>query len=433
MTSPSDIAPVVAPVRGHTCRELYKAIFESDVPEQMVRQLPAQSLYMVIKEIGLATAGDLLSLASLEQIRLLSDLDLWHGDVLDEERMWEWLSLADEGDSLEILQKVLKCIDLKLVSILISKYVEVQVFEESTDNPPAPGFYTPDKGFTWIGIKLENEDQHFLLARLLALIFETSTELFYQLLSVPSVATVSMLEEEGFTERTKRLAAEGVPEPEVAATIHAPYSLQEALNDLTREQPHVVVEDVRAVEPMLYEARATKYFSELMQGSHAHDVLAMEFTYLVNAAIVRFGVDFGDQESVLFLCQKIKGAVNIGLEKVLSENSHSLESVYTTLGLEKLYRLGLAELMALRTTARKVTLEQAESFKDSDASLFSIVACAREPFPCMPMFLEDDGSVSDEQGALPTGERAIETLAGVRAVGNLLEGFLARLVQEPAS
>jgi len=262
VTSPSDIAPVVAPVRGHTCRELYKAIFESDVPEQMVRQLPAQSLYMVVKEIGLATACDLLSLASLEQIRLLSDLDLWHGDVLDEERMWEWLSLADEGDSLEILQKVLKCIDLKLVSILISKYVEVQVFEESTDNPPSPGFYTPDKGFTWIGIKIENEDQHFLLARLLALIYETSTELFYQLLSVPSVATVSMLEEEGFTERTKRLAAEGVPEPEVAATIHAPYSLQEAVNDVTREQPHVVVEDVRAVEPMLYEARATKYFSE---------------------------------------------------------------------------------------------------------------------------------------------------------------------------
>jgi len=170
-----------------------------------------------------------------------------------------------------------------------------------------------------------------------------------------------------------------------------------------------------------------------MQGSHAHDVLAMEFTYLVNAAIVRFGVDFGDQESVLFLCQKIKGAVNIGLEKVLTEDSHSLESVYTTLGLEKLYRLGLTELMALRTTARKVTLEQAESFKDSDTSLFSIVACAREPFPCMPMFLEDDGSVSDEEGALPTGERAIETLAGVRAVGNLLDGYLARLVQEPAS
>jgi hypothetical protein len=433
VNSPSNNAPVVAPVRGHTCRELYKAIFESDAPEQMVRQLPAQTLFMVVKEVGLSASCDILSLASLEQIRLLSDLDLWHGDVINEEQMWEWLSLADEGDSLEILQKVLKCLDLKLISILISKYVEVQVFEESTDNPPAPGFYTPDKGFTWIGIKLENEDHHFLLARLLALIFETSTELFYQLLSVPSVATVSMLEEEGFQERTKRLAAEGVPEPDVAATIHAPYSLQEALEEVRRNEQHTIVEDVRAVEPMLYEARSTRLFSELMQGSHAHDVLAMEFTYLVNAAIVRFGIDFGDQEAVLFLCQKIKGAINIGLEKILRESNQVLQAVYAALGLEKLYQVGLAELMTLRSTARKITLEQVEGFKDSDPSLFSTVACAREPFPSMPIFLQDDGSVIEDGGALQSGERAIETMAAVNVVGSRLAGLLDRLVQDAAS
>lgn len=432
MSNSSQTAPVVAPVRGHTCRELYRAIFESDAPEQMVRQLPAQSLFMVVKEIGLPAACDLLTLASLEQIRLLSDLDLWHGDVLNEESLWEWLSLADENDSLEILQKVLKCIDLKIVSVLVAKYVEVQVFEESTDNPPAPGFYTPDKGFTWIGIKLENEDNHFLLARLLALIFETSTELFYQLLSVPSVATISMLEEESYQERTKRLAAEGVPEPEVASKVHGVYSLQEALADLKQQGVSNAIEDVRAVEPLLYQSRATKFFSELLQGSHAHDVLAMEFTYVVNAAIVRFGIDFSDQDAVFLLCQKVKGAINIGLEKLVEETGTRVQEIYNTLGLEKLYRLGLADLMVLRALARKVSLEQAELFRDAEPALFSTVACAREPFPSMPLFLEDDGTVEQKDGALESGERAIETLAAVKAVRDLLDGVINDTAQKSA-
>ena len=432
MSNSSQTAPVVAPVRGHTCRELYRAIFESDAPEQMVRQLPAQSLFMVVKEVGLPAACDLLALASLEQIRLLSDLDLWHGDVLNEESLWEWLSLADENDSLEILQKVLKCIDLKIVSVLVTKYVEVQVFEESTDNPPAPGFYTPDKGFTWIGIKLENEDNHFLLARLLALIFETSTELFYQLLSVPSVATISMLEEESYQERTKRLAAEGVPEPEVASTVHGVYSLQEALADLKQQGVSNAIEDVRAVEPLLYQSRATKFFSELLQGSHAHDVLAMEFTYVVNAAIVRFGIDFSDQDAVFLLCQKVKGAINIGLEKLVEETGTRVQEIYNTLGLEKLYRLGLADLMVLRALARKVSLEQAELFRDAEPALFSTVACAREPFPSMPLFLEDNGTVEQKDGALESGERAIETLAAVKAVRDLLDGVINDTAQKSA-
>lgn len=432
MSNPSQTAPVVAPVRGHTCRELYKAIFESDAPEQMVRQLPAQSLFMVVKEVGLSAASDLLTLASLEQVRLLSDLDLWHGDVLNEESLWEWLSLADENDSLEILQKVLKCIDLKIVSVLVAKYVEVQVFEESTDNPPAPGFYTPDKGFTWIGIKLENEDHHFQLARLLALIFETSTELFYQLLSVPSVATISMLEEESYQERTKRLAAEGVPEPEVAAKVHGPYSLHEALADLKQQGASNAIEDVRAVEPLLYQSRATKFFSELLRGSHAHDLLAMEFTYVLNAAVVRFGIDFSDQEAVFLLCQKVKGAINIGLEKLVEETGNRVHDIYNTLGLEKLYRLGLAEVMVLRSRARRISLEQAESFRDADPALFSTVACAREPFPTMPLFLEDDGTVDQKDETLESGERAIETLAAVKAVRDLVEGALNNTAQKSA-
>jgi hypothetical protein len=417
----NDSAPVVSPFRGHTCRELYRAIFDAEAPEQVVRQLPVQSLFMVVKQMGLPSCCDLLMMASLEQCRLLTDFDLWHGDVLNEEALWEWLALADEADSLEVLQKVLKCMDLKLVAILIGKYVEVKVFEEVTDQPPGPGFHTPDKGSTWVGITTENPDHHFLLARLLALIFETNTELFYQLLQTPAVATQSMLEEESFQERTKRLAAEGVPEPEVAASIHAPYLLVEAQAELAAGSSHKVIEDVRAVEPLLYEARSHRCFADLLRHVSDHEAIEMEFTYLVNAAVVRFGVDFSDQEQVLLLCEKMKGAINLALETLISDGKQSAVEVYRALGLQKLYRLGLSEILSLRVVARGIALEEAEKIRDLDKALFSIIACARESFPCVPMCVDDKGAVIEEGGVLSPGVRPIETPQALQAVREALK------------
>jgi hypothetical protein len=123
------------------------------------------------------------------------------------------------------------------------------------------------------------------------MIFETNTELFYQLLASPSVATASMLEEESYQERVKRLAPDGVPEPEKAATLHAPNSYAEALKDLHERGPRRVIEDVRPVEPLLYEARSSRLFAELLRMICDHETIEMEFTYLLNAAVVRFGVD----------------------------------------------------------------------------------------------------------------------------------------------
>jgi hypothetical protein len=388
----------------------------------MVLQLPVQSIFMVVKQSGLASCTDIIAMTSVEQCRLLTDLDLWHGDNLNEDALWEWLALTDEGDSLEILQKILKSIDLKLVAVLIGRYVETRVFEEPTDQPPGPGFHTPDKGFTWIGVNVDNPDRHFLLARLLAMIFETNTELFYQLLATPSVATVSMLEEESYQERTKRLSAEGVPDLELANEMNAPYSFNEALGDLHKGSNRKTIEDIRAVEPLLYEARSSRLFAELLRRISNRDDLEMEFTYILNGAVVRFGVDFSDHEQVLSLCERVKGAINIGLERLVKDSDRTVQDVYQTLGLGKLYRLGVTELISIRSLARKISLEDAESIRGEDAVLFSIVACAREPFPCAPECIDNSGLGIERDGSLATGIRPIDNLELLGVVKERLSG-----------
>jgi len=403
-----------------SCRDLYRDIYEADSPEQAVRELPAQTVYMLVKHQGIEGAADLISMASVEQCRLIADLDLWHNDTVNEENLWKWLALTDETDSLELLQKALKFIDLKVLSILFGKYVEVVIFDEPADQPPHPGFHTADQGNSWVGIKVEDPNKHFLLARLLALIFETSAELYYQLLSISSVATVSMLEDEAYVERTKRLAAEGVPEAEVAAGIHAPYSLNEALSSLYRSQPHYTVEDVRSVDPLLYEARVNRHLAELLAAIPDREAAELELTFILNGAVVFFGIDHSEQELVFALAEKVKGAINIGIEKVRKNAPEDLKTIFNTLGLGVLYRLGWAELSLLRSKARKITDTKLGDLKD-DAVSFSVVARAREAFPEMPLFLSESGEVTHYEGELQSGFRAIESMLALESVRMILE------------
>src|SRR4051812_29931238 len=153
----NDLKPI------NTAQKLAKAIFKADVPEEYIRQIPAQSLYMAMKENGLESSAEIIEIATLEQCRLLLDFDVWEKDQFSEAQFWEWLALTDATNSLVIVQKLLKFVDLKLVALLIARYVDVKVLEEPTDEPPGPGSYTPDQGFTWIFINAEDSTQHFLL------------------------------------------------------------------------------------------------------------------------------------------------------------------------------------------------------------------------------------------------------------------------------
>lgn len=397
--------------RGMTCRELAKAIFAGGAPEQIIRQLPAQTLYMVAKLNGLASSSDLVESALLEQCRLMLDFDIWKGDEIDEESLWTWLGLTEEENSLELLQKVLKCIDLKVIAVLIGRYVDVKVLEEPTDLPPMANYHTPDRGFTWVGIKCEDSHNYFLLARLLALIFETNAELYYQLLSTTSVATESMLIEESFTDRTKRLAAEGVPEAELAAEVNAPLTLPEVLAAFDKRSSAATIEGIRPIDPLLFESRATKHLASLIDQVADKDQIAAEFTYILNAAVVHFSVDFTEQERVFQLSAKVKAAINIGIEIVIEQRTTTLVDLHSILGLQRLYRLGLTYIRHVGKKAQRLSTDDLKLLQ-SDTVLFSIIACLREPFPEMPAFLSDDGSIDDD--TLTAGQRPIETLAALR-------------------
>lgn len=394
---------------GLNSRTLAKAIFDADVPEELIRTIPAQSLYLTIKYNGLASSADLLEIATLQQCRLLLDFDCWDHKSFNEENFWEWLAVTDATNSLIILEKLLRFVDLKLIAMLIAKYVRCEIQEEPSDQPHEPGFYTPDKGYTWLSIEIEDGTKQFLLGRLLALIFESDAELFYQLIAIPNVSTYSMLEEKSFQDRERRLSEEGIPDEELAYELNSPLSIAEATTQLQSKSVFEICPARHTVQPLIYDHLLLKPLGNLFRESSIISDLESELTMLMNAAIVHWNTDFDKLDALQLLTQQVKGAINIGLEALQKINDNSLIEIYKTLGLAKIYRHGLTHLFNLRKLALKLK-QQFDSSTAADPIRQAQLEAACSPFPYIIITSRKEQSPLDATSGTSSEKKAIETL-----------------------
>ncbi|MCB0331882.1 MAG: hypothetical protein KDD55_00215 [Bdellovibrionales bacterium] len=400
----------IAPHKG----DLFKAILSSNHPKELVRTLPAETLYLEIRKRGLTDCAEFVELASDEQCRLMADFDLWNGDTFSEDRFWEWLELPDATEDLKPLQKLLRFVDLKLVSLLISRYIAVETFEEPTDSPPSPDFYSPDKGRTWIQIQLENEHYQFLLGRLLAYIFESDAKVFYQLLSIPSVSTDSILEESSYEDKRKRLCAEGIPDDETAERMNSPLPESLVRSMLDKSNVESLALDAPIVEPLIFsQSRITlEPFGTLLRelSESERERFQQQLTRVMNGSLLYWKIPFSDTDAVKRIASATRGALNIALEKIAEISDCSPLKAYQALSVEGLYRFGLSLLFPVRTLARKIGEER----EIADSIALTVLEAAQKDLPHAPAFLEELKAASEMPEKLSGEMTAIETLEDLR-------------------
>ncbi|MCB9029562.1 MAG: hypothetical protein H6619_00790 [Deltaproteobacteria bacterium] len=412
--------------KSRSSRALIKDIFNSDNPEAFTQGLPAQSAYLLVRTLGAESAGDLISLLSREQYQLCLDFDLWHKDRINQAKFWEWLQSTDEENDLAPLRKFISSIDLKILAFFLGQHLETAIFDEPTEEPPAPQWYTPDKGYTWVGITLEDPDKHRLLGKLLAFIFEGNPELFYQLISIPNVSTPSELEEGAYQDKQKRLQSEGIPDDEQVHQITSPLPLVEVLHLLNQPEANRAIEPLPIIEPLIYRAQSLQpleaFLTEAEQelSDSEFEIFQSEFTLIVNAAVVKWNFQIEDYSRLQDALQQIRGILNIGLEKVGSASEKRLLETYQALGLQRIFRVGVQALNELSSIANGVSKQSVEQAVD-DTPTFSILACARETIPVYPLFLNDDGSFSETEGKLLEGQKPFERVAEIELVKDYLK------------
>jgi hypothetical protein len=387
----SELSPTLT--RGLAPRKLWRqgkkridAILSSEHPANEVRSLVPQEFYYLLTAFGKDYNIELVELASIDQIKFILDLDCWHHDEVSEEKLIEWLALTDAAEDLNVLRKIITCIDIRIFGYLICKYVEVIVLEESSEQPPQEYFTSPDKGFTWLRVHHENSESYFQITRALALIFDTNPAIFYQLLAIPSVSTASTLLEEAYQDRVKRLAAEGIPEIEFAFQVCEPSNLYQPKN-----KDFVLPTYVAKLAPSLFLDQKQSIFEAIYSSIEDVSIFESEFALILNAATVRWHVSFSEIEKIKFLASQVRGAIEIGFERVSEEYpSRNAIEHYQEIGLQGAFKQGLFSLNLIRFNANKV-LKQKENLHEK---IKNLVLALAQPFPYL---LETNSDTFDQK------------------------------------
>ncbi|RME60200.1 MAG: hypothetical protein D6780_03780, partial [Candidatus Dadabacteria bacterium] len=294
---------------------IYHLIFNTKEPELAVRQFPSQLLYIAVKERGLVDSTELIEIMSDAQLKALLAMDLWEKERFNVSKIWQWLSLPEASGDLKILQKILRVLDLKIISLLIAKYTEVLYYDEPTDAPPAEGFITPDKGRTWIRVNTSSAENDFYLSRLLALLHETSSNVYYQLLMVPQVATFSMIEEEALKERNRVLSEIGFPDEELSKELNTPLPLERFLREnkefLTASQKEIDLLNLKKKDATLeaFKGGSATPLSLLREMVRNLEDIYEEQTLLVNAALLYTGEELWDYKNILKTFKSVTGLI----------------------------------------------------------------------------------------------------------------------------
>lgn len=184
-------------------------IFNSSNPVAAVQALSAVEIYSIIEDVGLENSFELFQFATIEQARVILDLDLWDEWTISLERTAKWLDMilsADDNFALNLLSNI----DQELLIILLKKTLTVgggvaDIINSEDLNREWD--HTFDEVFF---LRFEDEEQSDLIMKLLELLHNENHRVYRSLMLGAESELVTELEETAWQFRVGRLEDEGI-------------------------------------------------------------------------------------------------------------------------------------------------------------------------------------------------------------------------------
>jgi hypothetical protein len=343
---------------GLPARQKRDLILSSPDAERLVRSFAPETLFYTLKEIGVADAGDLLSLAIPEQVRWLFDLDCWHKDQPNLERMREWVEAISEGGRKRLADGLMG-IDLELVSLLLRQYIRVHRLDAPQDVPDVPSdrFVQFDEHYLIESIRYDTIHQYLL--EFLEEAFERDYNYFAALMEEIYWGVEAELEEQAYQFRNARLADHGFPDYYDAQALFSYLSPQQFLELRSQYVPplHDALDGNGAIAPemapVLSAVENSLFNTALTAGFAAQGQrqLRSEMALVSNQVLVARSVDFGDPEAVRVAVEMTHNYLNLGLENLAGGDLGAAIEHLRATHLQLLFRLGVSLTIDLRKRA----------------------------------------------------------------------------------
>lgn len=398
------------------------ALLESADPAAAVAALSVPDFYFLVKEVGLADAGDLVELATPQQIRGCLDLEVWDRDRVQLEAAAPWLlSVIETGP--DKLAETWAGLDAELRALFLARsaiVIDHSMGEELPDEEERPAFSTPDTFFTVV-VTAEREDEIRLVYRLIDDLYRVDQELARHTLLSSRSELPSELEEMSYRWRSGRMADLGYADFYEALEVFRPLDPDSVrMDEATAEPPEAAATDeARAAglpAPVAEPIAGTFLARALEQVADAAEAERLEaaLVHLVNRVLSALRVRPGDEEGVRSATAAAAATVSIGLEHLCAGKVDRAPAALAAVSLTRLHRLGHSLILRLGRMARLLAPRSLTAGEPSQSVLEALLR-ARPLFPT---------ALDDPPGA---DLRAFRQMADLRRVAAHLTDLAARI------
>ncbi len=347
---------------GLPARQKRDLILASPEAERLVRSFAPETLFHTLKEIGAADAGDLLSLATPEQVRWLFDLDCWNKDQPNFGRIREWLEAVAEGGRRRMAEGLM-ALDIELAALILRQFFRVYRVDDPQGTPDAPldRFVQFDEHY--LIEQIRKETAATLLLEFLEEAFERDYNYFESLMEEIYWGVGAELEEQAYRFRGARLADRGFPDFYSAQEVFAyldPARFFEIRKVYDAPSRAELLTDDELVPPDLAPWLAdgdNSLLSLAITAGFAAEgkrQLRAEMAMVTNQVLVARAVDFGDIEAVRDAVSMTHSYLNLGLEHLAGGDLRGAIEHLRDTHLKLLFRLGVSLTIDLRKRAEAV-------------------------------------------------------------------------------
>jgi hypothetical protein len=356
-------------------RAKYQMILEAADCGELVQALPAQDLFILIKDLGMEDVAELVSLASTDQVTAFIDLDSWDADRLEGEAALKWLvPMLAEGDEEKIGQS-LREFDFSLLVLILRKFVTVEhgpevLLDEDVQMEQAER----EKIYQ---VSYRDSETAKLIGGLLDVLRRRDPDFYVHLLEAVRQELPSMLEEDVYRQRGHRLADVGFPDPFEALDLFAP------LDPETFEPADFArFSDAPPVAGMapgfaLTVGRPGNLLAEVLSAGISESS-AWDLTFLLNRAMVADRVDVGDRTAIREELDLVYGCLNLALEHLCGADAEKAAGLFSRTYLVPLFRFGFSLTLSLQRRARTLRDSVIGPYLDGPyASLVATLSSAR--------------------------------------------------------
>ena len=393
------------------------ALLARDDAAEAIAALAPSEIYEMVHEVGFEDAGDLIPLATPEQIQGCFDLDAWTKDELDIAPLKPWLTALVEA-GFEKLGEVWNGLDADLRALIFQRAVkvyDVNLGEEPAEDNDGAILATPDRFFM-----LElfgDDDQQRLYQQVIEDLYRADADVARLTIMSARSEPPAELEEQSYRWRAGRLADQGYVDffdaldlfkpLEAAAVTIGEETQDRGITDEPRRLPLAVVEELIGRS---FLARALAAIEEPEAAERIESALMV----LVNKVLAAGRAKPGQAEVVKRGALYATSTLSLGLETLTRGDVGRATEALKSVGLTRLFRVGYTVTSKLA----RLALALAPRAITAGSPARELVAGLASPRPLLSRAVDDPPAA---------GLRPFESVADVRRASELLAGLTVEI------